>query len=465
MFEKLKHGVGRLLGYDAVEDVGKRKQRRISVKSEDRELDPNSYRRQMVSSARDLVRNSCAANWAVKKHVSAVCDLTFHSRTGNPDLDKRIEELYHWWADRPQNCDVACRHSLSEIYHLLEERAVVDGDCGLLKLADGRIQAIEGDRISDAAIAPNDNSRQSKLFYNGVQVDEAGRPIAYRVCKRRFDSLEWERDVPAWQLLLHSYATRFDQLRGITPLAPALNTFADAYEATNFTLAKMKQSALFGLSIFREGSGDLGEDADSGYNIDLSKGPFVADMEPGDRMEWLESKSPSSEFAAFYKTVISLALKSLMIPACDFNDGDSNYSEERSKKQDWFVFVESRRNVLRQILNNLVAWRLGLFVQDKVLILPKGWTLDHLKWEFVGAGLPWLNPVDEVKAATAAIAAGITSPQRVCKQLGEDAGEILAEIAQWNIDRQALGVPAPLYGVVGTQEEPIPNPDRVLYLD
>ena len=145
-------------------------------------------------------------------------------------------------------------------------------------------------------------------------------------------------------------------------------------------------------------------------------------------------------------------MKALVIPSCFFHDGQANFSEQRSKISQWMVFIESRRDVLRTALNRIWVWRLAGFIADGLLKLPRGWTIDDLKWEWVGPGFPSISPVDDAKAACMRIAAGITSPQRVCKEVGEDSGEILKELAAWNVSRQALGLPPPLYGIAGVPQ-------------
>jgi capsid protein len=442
-------------GYDSVEDTGKRKLRRVSHKSEDDELLPYQ-RRQQLSNSRDLVRNYAAAAWCVNTHVTAVTNLRFHSRCGDTTLDKRVEELISWWS-RPQNCDIAGRHSLSSITRLAESRAILDGDIGLLKLQTGHIQPIEGDRI--ASIGPTDTTGiDISKYVHGVQVDDGGRPVYYCVCKRQYDSLSHERIIPANWMLLHGYFQRFDQIRGITPLSSALNAFADCAEASGYALARMKIAQLVGLAFMRESAEGVGEEAADGeeYEVDLSRGKsFVLNLDPNDKVEWLESKSPSTEFQAYYREMVSLALKSLHIPSCMLLDGEANYAENRAKLVLWYQYIETRRDVLRNLLNALVAWRLGLFIQDGYLKLPRGRTLDSLNSEWVGAPLPSLNPLDDVRAAIEAINAGITSPQRVVKELtGGDASEILVETAAWFKERQSLGLPPPVMTPTGQQPKP-----------
>ena len=171
--------------YDAVEDKDRRKPPPPRTRSEDKQLTP-SQRKRLTATTRDIRRNFAIAAWMIRKHLDYVSTFTFQSRTGIRELDERIEELFRWWS-RPQNCDVAGRHNLQRIIRLAEERRTIDGDVFLLKLSDGRIQAIEGDRVrTPSSGLPEGVSRDE--FIHGVQVDRHGRAKAYSKRSKRCPS-------------------------------------------------------------------------------------------------------------------------------------------------------------------------------------------------------------------------------------------------------------------------------------
>ena len=447
---------GRQLGYDYIEQTRRRRQRPIDCRREDDSLsDPK--RRKMISDARDLGRNSPIVRFAVNAHVAAVCDLQFHSRTGIRELDNRIQELYSWWS-RPRNLDARAIRGFPEYIRLLEERAVFDGFCGVQKCVypDGSavLQAIEADRFANLTGGPD-----MSQFTNGVQLDAAGKIQNYCIGKRSKSgySLDFEAIVPSWQMALHSYnAGRFDCTLGVTPLAPALATFDDCYLATQLYLLKAKQSATMGLVKHRDNFDDPPDEikADGTRSIKIHDGLFYQELGLEEKLQWLESNSPASEFQSFYKTMVGTAVKSLSLPSLLVNDetGDP-YASARIKLQMWYKWVETRRDCLRQVLSNIWAWRVALFVAQGWLKIPNGWGIDQLACEWVGGSLPAMNPLDEIRAACAAIAAGLSSPQRECKKLFQnDSSEIMAELAIWNEDRAALELPEPNYGVTGTPQ-------------
>ena len=151
---------------------------------------------------------------------------------------------------------------------------------------------------------------KAKELTHGVQTDKAGRPRAYCICKRSpLGGFAFERIVRAAFMEHHGFFDRFDQLRGISPLAPAVNTLRDCYEGYDYALAKMKVAQLFALAFYRQqvdfegevyeretvisGSEDAAEGSleaedQQRYKVDFGRGPIKLELDEGDRAEFLE---------------------------------------------------------------------------------------------------------------------------------------------------------------------------------
>ena len=210
------------LGYDAIEEKQRRRSVAATTSGEDHLLAP-SQRRKLTASARDIRRNFAIAAWMVRKHLDFVSQFEFHARTDDEAFNDDLESLMQWWF-RPANCDAAGRHPFPKLVRLAEAGRTVDGDCGLLTLADGTLQGIEGDRIRNpSGLAFRDTP--AARWVHGVKVNDSGRALAYAVHRRvrRGTAFELERDVPASRLFLHGHYDRFDQVRGVSPIAAALN--------------------------------------------------------------------------------------------------------------------------------------------------------------------------------------------------------------------------------------------------
>ena len=449
----------RMLGYAAVEDNGKRKSPVLSQRSEDAELTP-SKRNLLISASRDSFRNFAVAAWACRKHLDYVSAFGLQVKCANVALADAIEAAMRTWG-AAGNCDVTGKHSLRRLIRLAELRRTIDGDVGILRLADGRLQAIEGDRIRTPAggfpaeLGIVDPSR----FRHGVITDPYGRPLQYAVHRRDGGSdfspgaggFTFESLVDARHLFLHAYWDRFDQTRGISPLAAGLNTLVDCYEGFDLALAKMKVSQLMGL-VFTSTAADLSaehsllssgdEDAETEttgpkYRWDPGKGPVKLELEPGEDAKFLTVDSPGIATQEFLDSMIAVALKSLDIPFSFYNESFTNYSGSR---QAWIQYDQSaseKREDLRTLLNWITRWRLWLWSLDG-LFPGVDWSQVRLEW--IPRGVPWIDPLKEVQADQAAVDGGFASRQRVCKTHGEDFFEIIDELAEEQHYAAAAGV-------------------------
>jgi lambda family phage portal protein len=427
--------------YDAIGSNKRRRKVAIDTRTEDKMLLPLD-REQLISNSRSLRRNSAIAAFAIRKHLDYVATFNFQCRSGIPEFDREVENLMAWWS-RPFNCDVTGRFSLLEIIRMLEGLATTDGDAFIYKLADGHVQLIEGDRIKTPTNLGDFTNADIKVedFTHGVKLSPAGRPLQYAICERTggfntngYNQFKLQEIADARNLLMRAYRDRYDQFRGISPMSSAMNTLFDLYEAQEYALAKMKLAQLFALK-FKHAvpATDAGTDNGDDYTFSFGEGPQVIELEGEDDADFLESATPSVEFQSFMQTGIQVALKSLDIPFSFFDESHTNYSGARQALIQYQQSAESKRESLRRILDALTVWRLQLFIQDGYLTLPPEiQTLDDITFEWIGTGIPWIDPLKEVTANSLAVKSGFTSRQRICKESGEDFFTIADEIGTEN---------------------------------
>lgn len=423
-------------GYDAVLPKNKRQPPTGILRSEDAELLPES-RRKLVSGTRDLHRNFALVAWMVRRHLDYITTFEFQANSGRDSLDDKLESFVKSWSKRDA-CDVAARHTLQRIIRLSELRRTVDGDIFILRLTDGRMQAIEGDRIRTPMGGDLPPGLDLSAMIHGVMCNDAGRALAYAVCRREglagSSRFEFERMLAAENVYHHAYFDRFDQVRGVSPLASAYNSLRDVYEGFDYALAKMKVSQLFALAFYREASEPLGvisdgsgegEEVDgTGYKVDFGRGPAMLDLLPGDRAEFLESKTPSTEMQAFAQATIQLALCALDIPYSFYSENFTNYSGAR---QAWLQYEQSadiKRNDTRDLLDYFTAWRIRLAVQDGEL--PS--TALNAAWQWESRGIPWIDPLKEVQGELAAIGAALDNPEDIAIRHGKNVYENIDKI-------------------------------------
>lgn len=443
--------------YHAVTSQNKRATPTGILRSEDAELN-RAERAKLVSGARDLRRNFTLIGWMVRKHMDYVSTFTFQAKGTDDVKNAKIEAFVAKWSKK-ENFDIAKRHTLSRFIRLAEQRRVIDGDVFILKLSNGRVQAIEGDRIA----MPFGGIPAAEILgevIHGVVVDGPGAATAYVLCKRTGGTpfgqggsgLAFEDLLDADDVFHHAYWDGFDQTRGISPLAGAYNSATDLYEGFDYALAKLKVSQLLSLVVYREAAESMGDvredssdpDAPPKYSVPFGKAPFKMELDPGDRAEFLESKSPSIEFQQFTESMVSLVLKGLDLPYSFFDESFSNYSGSRQALLQYEQSAENRRQENRDLLDDLTAWRLKMAIEAEDPDL-EGITLDDLRWEWVSSALPWIDPMKEVSANSAAVDRGFTSTPRVCKEQGFDAFEVAKEQADHELKvrnyRVSIGLP------------------------
>ena len=464
MFQRAKQF---LFGYDALEARGKRRAARTRVQSEDTILTAKK-RESLAATAQDVQRNFAIAAWAIRQHLNYVSSFTFQSRTNVPEVDEAVEAFIGSWGNRFR-CDVRAKHPFRRMIRMAEARRVVDGDFFFLKLAGqssrGKLQAIEADRIQD----PPERDKNGQAAYDlkqwqqGVKLSPDGAARAYAIHTRDANgSKEFEKTVPASNMFVHGFYDRFDQVRGVSPIAAAMNTWQDVYEGFDYALAKIKVAQLFGLVFYRDATepfdattatldNDGDGTADSSYEVNFGDGPQMLDLNPGDRAEFLESKSPPSEVVNFLQMMIQVSLRSLDIPYSFYDESFTNFYGSRGGLIQYLKSCRSKIQDMQELLDEIAAWRIGMAIADGELQLPRMMDYQELTWEWVPDGVPWWDPAKEVSGHAMAIAAGLDNPQRICRQSGTDFYENIDLISQANSYAESKGVSIVLPGVSTAQ--------------
>lgn len=435
--------VGGSGSYDGIVDRGRRRPAKYITYHEDAAL-PSISRQRMIATTQDLQRNYTAAAWAIRRHLDYVASFRFVCNTGDDRLDELIEQLVEE-DSKKENFDVSGRFRRRRFVRLFEARRCVDGDVAAMKLSSGHVQAIEGDHIRTASYSTDIPTGLTITdFINGVVTDDTGRISQYMICNRdrRGGSYQFVAVLPSEHVFFHANIDRFDQSRGISPIAAALNLFRDTYEGIDYALAKMKIEQLFGLVITSSGEQSTGvtspiegegvdEDEASGlYDVDLGRGAFKLELNPGDDAKMLEGSTPSTQFQEFLSSMIALALKSLDIPYSFFDESFTNFYGSRGGLMQYLKSCDAKREDIIEFLNDWLEWRLRLHIVENELKLPDGMNIQQLisfcRW--VPDGVAWWDPSKEVNAACAGIAAGLNTFEKVVRETGGGSGDIYQNI-------------------------------------
>jgi capsid protein len=423
MIAAIQNRVKTMFGYQATESSGRRKIASPHVRSEDVELNP-SKRKQLQASTRDIVRNYSVAQWAIEKHLDFVSGFSLLPTSGSKRDDDLLKLMQEW--SLPENCDISGRHSLSTMVRMAEGLAVLDGDVLVAKYKTGHIQLIESDRVK---------STDADQIH-GIKVDQFGRRVSYSVHRRNGSALEFERNVPAANMLQHGYFQYYDQYRGISPWKSGINSLVDAYENVDYALAKSKLHQLFALAIYRESGVDPDgteddEDADDDHpykKIKLGDKPQILQLDPGDKAEVMESNTPSANFREFMQSTISVALKAIDIPYCFYDENYTNFFGSRAALMLYLESCRRKRNRLIELLTALTNWKISQWISQGRLRM----AIDQpLPFRWVHAGVPWWNPQVEIAADVQCVDSALRCRQEIrLERFGDDWFDVVDRLAE-----------------------------------
>jgi capsid protein len=425
------------LKYDATESSPRRGYISVSSKSEDREL--TVMGRQMLSSqGRDLLRNLSLAGFAIRKHNQYVAKGTFNcSIPGQPEYNDRIKRYIYIWSRR-SNCDISGRHSLRKMLNLIETHRLIDGDAAVLKIRNGKLQLIEGDRIRNPLSELKGDGWE---WVQGVKIGNNTQAWKYCIHKRNDGGgFTPEREINADNIILVGYHNRIDQIRGVSLLAPAINQFRDIYEGIDYALAKAKVAQLLGFATITN-SGNYGMPSEQDDAIDehhkqlekFGKGVMHLDLRDGEDVKLLNDATPSTQFQQFVQTVIQIALSALDLPYIMYDSTKGNYYGIKGAVDDYIEACNEKQEQLIDMLNEITDWRLRLAIADGELPLPpNGMSVEDMLWycDWTGTRLPYWRMLEDAKDMLLSIQTGILSPQKITNMYGIDFDENLAEIRQ-----------------------------------
>ena len=425
-------------GYDATTSSRNRRSASGTIRPEDKVLD-RTGRTRLSSNAMDLHRNAILFAWAIRRHLDYTTIFDFQPLTGDDGMNRDLRDLMER-DNRPENCDVGGRHSWNRMRRLAEVRKLLDGDCGILQLRGGKVQGVESHMVRNPTMSRNDIAR----WEQGVKLAPGRRAVAYCLNDRDNLGLPTERVVSAGQLmLLGAFEGRFDQIRGISPVAGALNEFRDVYETKELINAKVKLDQIFGVAFMRDqGAGSLAEEfgtdgatesetedetdeeASAPPSYDLGQGIKGFDLDKDEKIELIHSSNPSTQSQAFLELSIAIAIKALDLPFNFFNEASTNFFGSKAAWIQYDRSCISKREDQLELHRRYTIWRMTrwMFPTDfggtGEIVLPRSMDLKDVKWKWVPRGMPWWNPQEELTVDLMAAAAGLKTLQQICDERG-----------------------------------------------
>jgi len=440
------------LSYQATENKGRRQAPTTRTRHEDIMLKPSS-RRKLVATARDQARNMSIVGWMLRRHTDYVSKFEPLVKTGNADLDKWLDKALKRHGKK-RNFDVAGRHSRNSMMRIFEGLKTIDGDCALLKTEGSKLQGIEGDRIAKPEDLPRDLT--DIVGPHGLVVDDFGATQQYCICKRDDvggTSLLFADMVAAEDVIFDGQFGRYDQTRGISRMSSVINPTTDLYETMEWTQLKLKLHSLMGIQINRETSSEatdgfpttesLAYDTDSAgaqtaentYEFSPT-GLSIFDLEPGEKVDTIESKTPSEEFQNWTDKTIRQILLALDIPYSAYAGDESNFSARIADREEYEKSCQDKRQANCEVLEDIYSWVLGDWYNGNAvfrrLVDAAKIDIDDLSEliQWIGSGTPWLDKLKEVSGDALSVYNAFESRQDVCKRHNKDYFDVVDKLAE-----------------------------------
>jgi capsid protein len=455
------------LGYNSIQNKGRRKAPRVSVKKESQELKPKD-RLKLIATIKELGRNSGLAMWILRKHLDYTTKFTLQINTGDKDVDKMVEKGWKRWG-RKNSCDILRRDSFEMMMRMHGAGRAFDGDSSLLLLDGYKLQGIESDRITKPSGVSKDATEEQKKEYErikdivtpeGFVLDENGAVEEYIICKRvDSNNYEFEQAVNYQNIVYTGDFFRFDQDRGISKLNQAVNSIQDLEECNEATLQKVKSHALQAIAISSDAPVNEDSNINDVYDEETGEVPTeetskyayqpetasVIEMDQGDKMDLIESKTPSMNYQEYTKLLTRLAMLSFDLPYSFFDTKGSSYHAARLDRAGYELSASNDRSLNLDAREQIAEWVLPEIVRREKITLPEGKDIVDC-YEWVQLGTPWIDELREVNAAAKRIALNISSHQLECKRKGLDFTEILEQRAEDDAAIKEKGVVSYLGG-------------------
>lgn len=431
--------------YDVVESKKKRRVAKVATANEDKAL-TGDERQKIKNTNLNQFRNFALVRWAVNKVLDFNTSFDFQATGPDQAFNAEVAQIIREQSTA-RRFDISHRMNRGQFTRSLYAETLTSGDVFGMKMAGGYLQGIEGDRIKTPWQGLPQGYNKTD-FSHGIKYDKWGRAKTYIVCSRSGENLNYERMVPAANMLPMVQYTRFDQGRGVSPLTAAANMAQDLYEGMDAYAIKAKMVAWAGMVIKREAGTDnpfnptqsTDSDGDTEYDIPTNGRPFTLDLDRGDELDIVESGTPPQEHIAHIDALSRFILLALDIPFTFYDQTKGSYTIQKDAWTQWEVASRKRREMVRNWLNRWTVWQLSLAIADRRLTLPRGQDLSSVYWEWQHTGRPWMD-TKELQIDIDAIRMGLESAEDVIKRQGKDPQTIIDQNAAHYKRMQAAGVP------------------------
>ena len=388
---------------------------------------------------RHLERNNPTARAGVLALDALVIGsgIDLEPNTGNDATNAKVRALFNAWL-RSVGTDGTDIYALQ---HMAMHECVIAGEwvwriVPSTNTADPiplRVLALEGEWLSELEAATVSNGC---TLAAGVELDRYGNPTAYFLAPPEIGRPE---KVAAISIIHGFEKKRSLQARGEPWFTPVIETLMNERDLVDAELKGATVSAAIGLAIESDHHAALdtteyGDSSDPVQSLGLGS---VVRLYPGEKVNAFHHTRPSQQIAPFRQMLRGDIAAALRIPQ-RFLDRDvsrANYSSMRADMLDTQRLLQPVREWVGHktigALYKIAAPYLSAMV---------GTYVDPTAYRLLPDGQPYVDPVKDIRAATDAIAAGLSTWEAEIGARGGDYRQVWAQLAKEQGEMAALGI-------------------------
>lgn len=358
-------------------------------------------------------------------------------RTGNRDLDRRIEKEFATWSKMI---------GLAAKLRTMRKARVQDGEAFAIMFSNNSlwplptldIHLVEADQIESPTIAA------AGKYTDGIRFDANGTPVGYAVLKKHpgggYSDVTKYGEIAA-EYILHWFRTdRPGQIRGVPEITSALPLFAQLRRYTLAVITSAETAAEWTLFLKTNAPPDSGatqlEDGEFAA-IEIERNMMTALPEGWDPFQ-LKPEQPTTTYGMFKAEILNEIARCLGMPynVAAGNSSGYNYASGRLDKQTYFrnIAIDQASCDVEVLDRIFAAW---MAEAAFMLEIDAAVASDH---QWFWKGHEHVDPVKEAKAQAQRLANNTTTLAREMADQGLDWEEELEQRALEVAAEKRLGL-------------------------
>lgn len=376
-----------------------------------------------------------------------------------------VERRWEAYSNSPIECDAVGRQTIAEMTEAAYRTWFATGE--IVATIPHRNDPLSISKTKVLLIAPHrlvQKSDPTKRMIQGVRMDEYGRPYAYVFRSRNALGIEVDtevlaRDAAGRPQVIHVYQGLPGQVRGITPLVPALQVTRQYDQLANATLTAALIQTIFAATVESDAPtaeilNALSTEDDQGVggnidnflaarmgwhqstNIDLNDQSRIAHLFPGETLKFNRSEHPNSAYEAFARFLLREIARCVGVT---FEQLSGDYTGvtytgvRMSGSEIWQLVLNRRKHIAGKFLQPIYEAWLEEEIETGRIKFPGG-VSEFIRLRAAAARADWRGPpklqADDLKAAKAHQTyreMGVVSDGMIADDLGVDIEDVYEE--------------------------------------